>query len=182
MNHLQLLWPVPAALASAAGAFLLRALFRRPGEWRQPRAWVLAALLMVGVLLAWRFSLDASPIGRRALLERHTGLELPFWPKEGRYVDGGTGTIVGSMQLSPAELAQVPRGARVSPGDAASLLRDARSRAPELPRVTDDALLESTTRCRHGWYSVVLVDRRSGRLWITLFYPYLEGILPCIPE
>jgi hypothetical protein len=123
-----------------------------------------------------------SPIGRRALLEQQTGLELPFWPREGRYVDDGAGTIVASMQLGPAELAKVPRGARVSAGDAASLLGDARSYAPELHRTADDAVLESTTRCRHGWYSVVLVDRRDGRLWITLFYPYLEGILPCIPE
>jgi hypothetical protein len=179
---LLLFWPIPALLASAACVVAIRWIFRRPSDLKEPRAWFLTAVVVVGMLLTWRFSLAASPIGGRERIERHTGLDLPFWPRDSYYYDDTEGMIVASLRLTPAELAKVPHGTQVPRGEAESLLRGARAVDPELYAIPQDAKLDSIARCRLGWYSVVLVDRRSGRLWATLFYPASEGVLPCSPD
>lgn len=178
---LQLLWVLQLLLVGAAGLALLRVIFRQPDEWRRLRAWVLAVMVLVGMLLGWRAVFRASAPGHRDLLERYSGLELPFWPPALRYHDAASGVIAASLSLPSEELARVPRGSRISASEARSLLREVG--AAELHEVRSDAELESITRCRSGWYSIIVVDRSHGLLWLTLFYPTSsDGSVPCVAD
>jgi hypothetical protein len=178
-----LFWPLPALLASAACVLAVRFLFARTGAWKQPGSWFLAALVVAGALLAWRFSWRISPMGDRELLEKHTGLDLPFWPSDSFYTDDGESMIVAHLRLTARELQQLPSGSPAPTADAKSLLAAAAPRLdPEWRAPASDADLRQYTRCELGWYSVVLVDRKTGQLWATLFYTDLSGDLPCSPE
>ncbi len=182
MSILQLLWPVPALAASVACLLILRWIFRRSGEWKRPRAWLLAALVVGAALLCGRVSWRASPGGVRETLELRTGLPLPFWPRDSYSHDNDAGMVVAHLRLSPAELAKLPRGTSVPRKDAASWLAW-QENMPERDKrvIAADAELEQYTRCVLGWYSMVLLDRKSGQLWATLFYAESQENLPCIP-
>jgi hypothetical protein len=180
---LGLLWPVPALLASVACVLSLRLLFAPAGAWRQPRSWLLALLVLIGTLLACRFSWRISPMGERERLEKRTGLDLPFWPSDWFYEDDADGRIVAHLRLTANEQQRLPPGSPAPAADAPSLLAAAAPRLePEWRAPTRDAELRHYTRCELGWYSVVLLDRKSGKLWATLFYGDSSGELPCSPE
>jgi hypothetical protein len=161
----------------------IRWLFRHPGEWRRARPWFLCAMVVVAMLLAWRFSWRSSPMGTREVLEQRTGLDLPFWPDELSAVDDSQGMVITRLRLTPAQLRQLPSGASIALADATMLLEaTALLHRDEWRHVAANAELAHYTHCQLGWYAVVLVDRKSGRLWATLFYTDSSGHLPCSPS
>lgn len=176
-------WPFPALLASALCALTLRSLLWQPGATKAPRSWFLAALVVVGTLLCFRYSVRLSPIGHRERLEQHTGLRLPFWPRDVVYHDDAKGLVVGYLRLSPREASELPPGNVVTPQMAASSFSDATKILKAEQRIPADGDFRRYTRCELGWYSLALVDRKSGKLWAMLFYTTTEdGALPCIPD
>lgn len=176
-------WPFPALLASAACVLALRSLLWQAGAVKTARSWFLAALVVVATVLCFRYSVRLSPIGQREQLEQHTGLRLPFWPRDVVYHDDAKGLVVGYLKLSPQEAAELPPGNAVTPQMAASTLSDAAHLLNAEQRVPSDGDFRRYARCELGWYSLALVDRKSGQLWAMLFYTTTQdGALPCIPD
>ena len=79
--------------------------------------------------------------------------------------------------------AVLPPGDAVTPQMAASTLSDTATVLSTEQRIPADGDFRRYTRCELGWYSLALVDRKSGQLWAMLFYTTTpEGALPCIPD
>ena len=179
----QLLWPLPALLATALCVLILRRVFALPGAWREIRSWFVAALVVVCALLGWRASWRFSPLGLRERLEQRTGLDLPFWPRDSYYFDNGKNLAVAHVRLTAADVARLPPGVAVSRADAEALLAAAAQLPkPESRIIPAAAELQKYDRCELGWYTLSLVDRTSGNLWATLFYADSEATLPCFPD